>query len=88
MQQERNSMQSLPLFVNKLSSPILVTMVREYMDAKLKREEKYQKEIDELRIRDAEDYKKLKIKLETDMQTLEQQLEEVCNLCLKRCIYA
>jgi dynein regulatory complex protein 1 len=48
-----------------------------YMDAKQKREEQYQRELDELVVKDAEEYNKLKIKLETDIQTLEQQLEEM-----------
>ena len=48
-----------------------------YMQAKQKREEKYQREIDDLLVKDTEEYNKLKIKLETDIQTLEQQLEEM-----------
>ncbi|KAH9106648.1 hypothetical protein AeMF1_017788 [Aphanomyces euteiches] len=48
-----------------------------YMEAKQARDEQSQKEIEDLRIKDAEDYNKLKIKLETDIQTLEQQLEEM-----------
>ncbi len=48
-----------------------------YMEAKQEREEQYQRELDELRTADAEDYNKLKIKLETNIQTLEQQLEEM-----------
>lgn len=47
------------------------------MDEKQKNEEAYQREIEELRNKDSEDYNKLKIKLETDIQTLEQQLEEM-----------
>ncbi len=53
------------------------TMELAYMDAKQQREEQYQHEIDELRVKGGEDYNKLKIKLETDIQTLEQQLEEM-----------
>ena len=48
-----------------------------YMEAKQKREEQHQREIDDLLVKDAEEYNKLKIKLETDIQTLEQQLEEM-----------
>ncbi|GMI56192.1 hypothetical protein TeGR_g5314, partial [Tetraparma gracilis] len=48
-----------------------------YMDAKQKREEQYQRELDELVVKDAEEYNKLKIRLETDIQVLEQQLEEM-----------
>ncbi|OQR98824.1 hypothetical protein ACHHYP_07845 [Achlya hypogyna] len=48
-----------------------------YMEAKQARDEQSQKEIEDLRVKDAEDYNKLKIKLETDIQTLEQQLEEM-----------
>ncbi|RHY64150.1 hypothetical protein DYB34_006214 [Aphanomyces astaci] len=48
-----------------------------FMEAKQARDEQSQKEIEDLRVKDAEDYNKLKIKLETDIQTLEQQLEEM-----------
>ncbi|GMH87953.1 hypothetical protein TrST_g12260 [Triparma strigata] len=48
-----------------------------YMTMKQEREEQYQREIDDLLVKDAEEYNKLKIKLETDIQTLEQQLEEM-----------
>lgn len=47
------------------------------MQAKQQREEKYQQEISDLLVKDTEEYNKLKIKLETDIQTLEQQLEEM-----------
>jgi dynein regulatory complex protein 1 len=53
------------------------TMLMQTMDAKLQREEEYQQEIEDLRNKDSEDYNKLKIKLQTDIQTLEQQLEEM-----------
>lgn len=48
-----------------------------YMETKQARDEQYQKEIEDLRVKDAEDYNELKIKLETNIQTLEQQLEEM-----------
>ena len=47
------------------------------MAAKQKREEEDQQEIEDLIVHDSEEYNKLKIKLETDIQTLEQQLEEM-----------
>ncbi|KAF1778519.1 hypothetical protein GQ600_16378 [Phytophthora cactorum] len=47
------------------------------MEAKQTRDEQYLQEIESLRVRDAEDYNELKIKLETNIQTLEQQLEEM-----------
>lgn len=49
----------------------------DYMAAKQKREEEDQQEIEDLIVHDSEEYNKLKIKLETDIQTLEQQLEEM-----------
>jgi len=49
----------------------------DFMDQKQKREEMYQKEVEDLIVHDQEEYNKLKIKLETDIQTLEQQLEEM-----------
>ena len=39
--------------------------------SKQEREEQYQDEIQNLRVKDSEDYNKLKIKLETDIQTLD-----------------
>jgi len=48
-----------------------------YMKQKQTREEEYQQEIEDLLVQDAEEYNKLKIKLETEIQTLEQQLEEM-----------
>ena len=41
-----------------------------FMEVKQEREEQYQDEIQNLRVKDSEDYNKLKIKLETDIQTL------------------
>jgi dynein regulatry complex protein 1 len=66
---------------NKLEIDSLFERRREmemvYMEAKQSRDEQYQKEIEDLRVKDAEDYNELKIKLETNIQTLEQQLEEM-----------
>ncbi|DAZ93719.1 TPA: hypothetical protein N0F65_009645 [Lagenidium giganteum] len=66
---------------NKLEIDSLFEKRREmemiYMEAKQARDEQYLKEIEDLRVRDAEDYNELKIKLETNIQTLEQQLEEM-----------
>lgn len=47
------------------------------MDDKQKREESAQKEISELIVHDQEVYNKMKITMETNIQTLEQQLEEM-----------
>jgi dynein regulatry complex protein 1 len=49
----------------------------DYAALKAKREEEHQKEIEDQIVHDHEEYSKLKIKLETDIQTLEQQLEEM-----------
>ena len=49
----------------------------DYMEAKQERDEKNQRDIEALLTKDGEDYNKTKIKLETDIQTLEQQLEEM-----------
>ncbi|RLN97325.1 hypothetical protein BBJ28_00003424, partial [Nothophytophthora sp. Chile5] len=66
---------------NKLEIDSLFERRREmemiYMETKQTRDEQYLKEIEDLRVRDAEDYNELKIKLETNIQTLEQQLEEM-----------
>ncbi|KAJ0408942.1 hypothetical protein P43SY_002821 [Pythium insidiosum] len=66
---------------NKLEIDSLFEKRREmemiYMEAKQARDEQYLKEIEDLRVKDAEDYNELKIKLETNIQTLEQQLEEM-----------
>lgn len=44
---------------------------------KQRRGEESRTEIDELRVLDAEEYTELKIKLETEIQTREQYLQEV-----------
>mmetsp|Transcript_26278 Transcript_26278/g.34173 ORF Transcript_26278/g.34173 Transcript_26278/m.34173 type:complete len:756 (-) Transcript_26278:1528-3795(-) len=49
----------------------------DYSEMKTKREEDHQKQIEDQIVHDHEEYSKLKIKLETDIQTLEQQLEEM-----------
>eukprot|EP00753_Platysulcus_tardus_P020396 PLAT8022.1.p1 GENE.PLAT8022.1~~PLAT8022.1.p1 ORF type:complete len:735 (+),score=402.47 PLAT8022.1:42-2207(+) len=48
-----------------------------FMEEKQAREEGYMKRIEELMVEDAEKFSKLKIKLQTDIQTLEQQLGEM-----------
>lgn len=48
-----------------------------YKESKQKREEQYQKEIDDLLSKGADQYNKLKIELEMNIQTLKQQLEEI-----------
>ena len=48
-----------------------------YKEAKQKREEQYQREMEELITRGADQYNKLKIELEMNIQTLKQQLEEI-----------
>lgn len=48
-----------------------------YKESKQKREELYQREIEELITRGADQHNKLKIELEMNIQTLKQQLEEI-----------
>lgn len=48
-----------------------------YKETKQKREEQYQKEVEELITKGADQYNKLKIELELNIQTLKQQLEEI-----------
>jgi len=48
-----------------------------FLENRLKLREEQQALIDELRMRDAEDVHATKIKLETDVQVLEQQLESM-----------
>lgn len=48
-----------------------------YKETKQKREEQYQREIEELITKGADQYNKLKIELEMNIQTLKQQLEEI-----------
>ena len=45
------------------------------MEAQLERADSFQQELEELRVQDAEDYNILKVKLEKDIQNLEQHLE-------------
>ncbi|RDD44726.1 Dynein regulatory complex protein 1 [Trichoplax sp. H2] len=47
----------------------------EYMKAREKRVEDYEQQLQHLRVEDAEEYNMVKIKLETDVQVLEQQLQ-------------
>ena len=69
------------LSANKAAIDALFDQRREmelgFMEAKQQRQEAYQAEIEALLTRDGEEYNKLKVKLETDIQTLEQQLEEM-----------
>lgn len=50
---------------------------QDFMDRFLAASEKYYKHIMDLRAVDAEDYNVLKIRLETDIQNLEQHLESM-----------
>ncbi|XP_053105947.1 dynein regulatory complex protein 1 [Hemicordylus capensis] len=49
----------------------------DFMMARLKKVEEYERELNQLRIQDAEDYNVIKIKLEHDVQILEQQLQQM-----------
>ena len=46
-----------------------------FMEAQLERADAFQQDLEELRVQDAEDYNILKVKLEKDIQNLEQHLE-------------
>ena len=46
-----------------------------FMEAQLERADGFQQDLEELRVQDAEDYNILKVKLEKDIQNLEQHLE-------------
>lgn len=63
----------------ELSSLMQKRLEREeaYMEARRKRVDEDQRQLEAQRVSDAEDYNILKIKLETEIQTLEQQLEEM-----------
>eukprot|EP00968_Pinguiococcus_pyrenoidosus_P028871 scaffold8172_cov248-Pinguiococcus_pyrenoidosus.AAC.4 len=52
-------------------------MELKYLETKQAWEERAKEEIEALQVKDAEEYSKTKIKLETEIQTLEQQLEEM-----------
>lgn len=49
----------------------------EYMDSRRKRVEDHENQLQTLRVQDAEEYNMVKIKLETDVQILEQQLQQM-----------
>ncbi|XP_076456963.1 dynein regulatory complex protein 1-like [Babylonia areolata] len=49
----------------------------EYMSARLKRVDEYEQQLQHLRVQDAEEYNMVKIRLETDVQILEQQLQQM-----------
>ena len=48
-----------------------------YKETKQKREDQYQRDMDDLITKGASQYNKLKIELEMNIQTLKQQLEEI-----------
>jgi dynein regulatry complex protein 1 len=48
-----------------------------FLEARFKRVETNEKELHEIRVRDAEEYNEKKVKLETDVQILEQQLQQM-----------
>lgn len=47
------------------------------LDSKLNREEMFSKNLEEVRLNQTEEYSKLKMNLENNIQLLEQQLEEM-----------
>lgn len=49
----------------------------EYMELRLKHVESYEEQLNTLRIQDSEEYNMVKIKLETDVQILEQNLQQM-----------
>ncbi|XP_001380235.2 dynein regulatory complex protein 1 [Monodelphis domestica] len=49
----------------------------EYLMSHMKRVEDYEKQLNQQRIRDSEEYNSIKIKLELDVQILEQQLQQM-----------
>ncbi|XP_054843506.1 dynein regulatory complex protein 1 [Eublepharis macularius] len=49
----------------------------EFMIARFKKVEEYERELHQLRVQDAEEYNVIKIKLEHDVQVLEQQLQQM-----------
>ncbi|KAK2156744.1 hypothetical protein LSH36_206g03032 [Paralvinella palmiformis] len=49
----------------------------EYMKAREKRVEEYEQQLQHLRVQDTEEYNQVKIKLETDVQILQQQLQQM-----------
>ena len=51
---------------------------RRYMEERAERVDEHIKQLESLRVHDAEEYNLVKIKLETDVQVLEQQLQQVC----------
>ncbi len=48
-----------------------------FLDERFKRVERNETELHNLRVRDAEEYNEMKVKLETDVQILEQQLQQM-----------
>uniref|UniRef100_A0A8D0C3A6 Dynein regulatory complex protein 1 n=1 Tax=Salvator merianae TaxID=96440 RepID=A0A8D0C3A6_SALMN len=53
----------------------------DFMMARLKKVEEYERELKQLRIQDAEEYNVAKIKLERDVEVLEQQLQQMKATC-------
>ena len=53
------------------------SMETRYVEDGISREDSYARELYEMQAADAENYQKLKVKLETDVAILEQQLEHM-----------
>ncbi|XP_072355033.1 dynein regulatory complex protein 1 [Scyliorhinus torazame] len=49
----------------------------EYLMVRMEKVEQYESQLQQLRVQDAEEYNMIKIKLETDVEILEQQLEQM-----------
>ena len=52
---------------------------RKFIEERANRIEDHIEQLEILRVQDSEDYNLVKIKLETDVQVLEQQLQQVCS---------
>ncbi len=59
---------------------VVIPIYSKFMEWKQERGEEARKQIEELRIMEAEEYNELKIKLETEIQTLEQHLQGVISI--------
>jgi dynein regulatry complex protein 1 len=76
----RENERFLQIYVHAFDMVLLMFCCSKYMEERADRIEEHIKQLESLRVRDAEEYNLVKIKLETDVQVLEQQLQQVLSI--------
>ncbi|KAK7091693.1 dynein regulatory complex protein 1-like [Littorina saxatilis] len=74
---ERNELLELQKKRWEEKMTLRVEKEEEWVNARLKRVDEYEQQLQHLRVQDTEEYNMVKIRLETDVQILEQQLQQM-----------